>query len=53
MEILKEYNLWLAIRLLHVIDIPRTEVANYNPTRALGVWEFSSIAFGLLERCEQ
>ena len=52
-EVLEEDDLWLAIGLLHVIDIPRTEIADHNPTRALGVWEFGSIAFGLLERREQ
>ena len=52
-EVLEEDDLWLAIGLLHVIDIPRTEIADYNPTRALGVWELGSIALGLLERREQ
>ena len=52
-EVLEEDDLWLAIGLLHVINIPRTEIADHNPTRALGVWEFGSIAFGLLERREQ
>ena len=52
-EVLEKDNLWLAIGLLHVIDIPRTEIADHNPTRALGVWEFGSIAFGLLKRREQ
>ena len=52
-EVLEEDDLWLAIGLLHVIDIPRTEIADHNPARALGVWQFGSIAFGLLERREQ
>ena len=52
-EMLEENDLWFAIGLLHVIDIPRTEIADHNPARALGVWQFGSIAFGLLERREQ
>ena len=52
-EVLEEDDLWLAIGLLHIIDIPRTEIADHNPARALGVWQFGCIAFGLLERREQ
>ena len=52
-EVLEEDDLWLAIGLLHVVDIPRTEIADYDPARALGIGQFGSIAFGLLERREQ
>ena len=52
LEVFEQYDLRLAVRLLHVIDPELGKIAGDDPPRTLAVWQFGGIAFGLLERVE-
>ncbi len=49
LKVFQLYDLRLALRILHIIDIELAEIAHDRPARTARVWQFRSITLGLLE----